>query len=352
MSLLATLSQEYRANSPIDGNEYRMTSMGITNEYRAQTDAANSIVSPDLKQKAMMSAGRATKISVMDFQALTLRTTRPLTIPVFQNNSAFVTLTWTTVAFGFPMYTAEHFNNDVDYQRDFNKKYEAMLKAFGKRLEDLGAANLNTNKGLLINGAASGTTLGGHTLAAGVTTETISDLANSQIYADIPAMMGQNDFYDTDLTILGNQGLHAILRRLNGFGENNSENKRIQFQNNNFGFSNSITDGASRVATGYAVNPGQLGMLFRAEPDSILGTKLSNGTSWDMVRLPLIDIPCGVYQYEGGVDISANGAHVSHLTRTGQHVFDFAFDVCHLTAYNSDTATIPSGILKFDINKT
>lgn len=350
MSLIATLAQEFRAKSPgFDKNEFRMTNMGITNAYMNQTNAVDSIISPELREKAMMSAGRATKIPVVDYQDVTVRTTRPLVIPAFSSNSALVTVTWTTIAFGFPMRTAEHFNNEIDYQTDFNKKFAAMLKKFAVTLEGLGAANLNASKTLVIDGATSGTTVGGHTLASGVVSETASALNNSQIYADLPAMMGQNDFYDMGLDVIGNQGLHAILRRLEGFGEMNSENKRIQYANNGFQFSNSITNAVGKVATGYAVAPGQLGMLFRLEPDAILGTDLGNGTKWGQITLPGLEIPCGTYEYVGGVDISGDGAHVAHLTRTGQRVFDFAVDVCYISAYNSNTANRPSGIIKFDI---
>lgn len=349
MSLLATLAQDFRANSPgFDANEFRMTNMGITNAYKNQSDSVDSIISPELKDKAMASAGRNVKIPVIDYQDVTVRTTRPLVIPTYANNSALVTVTWVTMAFGFPMRTAEHFNNDIDFQKDFNKKYAAMLVKFASTLEGYGAANLNTNKTLVINGATSGTTVGGHTLVSGVVNETTDALKNAEIYSDLPPMMGQNDFYTNGLDIIGNQGLHAIMRRQEGFGDANTENKKIQYANNNFQWSNSITDAVSKSATGYAVAPGNLGLLFRIEPDALLRTDLGQGTKWDQIVLPGLEIPCGTYQYVGAVDPSAEGAHLTHLTRTGQYMFDFAFEVGFITAYNSDSANLPGGIIKFD----
>lgn len=353
MSLIATLAQDFRANSPgFDAKEFRMTQMGITNAYINQGNAADSIISPELRQKAMSSAGRNVHIPVIDFQDVTVRSDRPIVIPTYSNNSALVTVQWSTLSFGFPMRTGEHYNNDIDRQRDFNKKFQAMLVKFAKTLENIGAASLNANKTLVVNGQTAGTTVGGHTLAAGVVSETVADLKDAYIYADLPPMMGQNDFPDMSLDIIGNQGVHAILRRQEGFGEANNENKRIQYMNNNFQFSNGIVDATGKHATGYAVGSGCLGTLSRLEPDALLRTKLKNGTEWDNIILPGLNIPCGTYEYTGAVDISGEGAHVAHLTRTGQIMMDFSFDIAYITAYNSDSANLPGGIIKFDIQKS
>ncbi len=326
--------------------------MGITNSYMNQTKGVDSILSPELIDKAMMSAGRNVQIPVIDYQDITVRTTRPLTIPTYSNNSALVTVTWVTMAFGFPMRTAEHFNNDIDWQTDFNKKYAAMLKKFAVTLEGYGATNLNSNKTLLIGGASSGTTVGGHTLASGVVSETVTNLKDSEIMSDIGSMMLQNDFPTMGYDIIGNPGFKSIMERQTGFGEFNSENKFIHWANNNYQWSNSIANAGGKDATFYAVPQGNLGILFRVEPDALLRTDLGNGMKWDTIILPGLDIPCGTYEYVGGVDISGDGAHVSHLTRTGQFMFDFAFEVGFLTAYNSNSATRPSGIIKADVDKT
>lgn len=353
MSLLATLAQNYRVKSPgFDKNEFRMTNMGITNAYMNQSKAVDSILSPELIDRAMMSSGRNVQIPVINYQDITVRTTRPITIPTFSNNSALVTVTWVTMAFGFPMRTAEHFNNEIDWQTDFNKKYEAMLVKFASTLEGYGATNLNNGKTLLINGVSSGTTVGGHTLASGVVSETVTLLKDSEIMADIPSMMLQNDFKNNGLDIIGNPGFKSIMQRQEGFGEFNTENKRVQWANNNYQWSNAITDASGKNATFYAVPSGNLGILFRVEPDALLRTDLGNGTKWDTIVLPGLDIPCGTYEYPGTVDISGEGAHVAHLSRTGQFMLDFAFEVGFLTAYNSNTATRASGIIKADVEKS
>ena len=43
------------------------------------------------------------------------------------------------------------------------------------------------------------------------------------------------------------------------------------------------------------------------------------------------------------------GAGTEYLTRTKMEVVDFAFDIALFAKYNSAPATIPSGIVKFDI---
>jgi hypothetical protein len=349
MSLLSTLALEFRANqTKFDKNNFLVTEAGITNTFKSQTAAADSIVDADLIAKARASAGRALKVSVLDYRDVTVRTTRPIVVPIEGNDSAFVTITWSTLAAGFGDNPAQHLNNEIERQRLFNANMQSIIMAFTKKLEELGAAALNANKTLLIGGASSGTTIGGHTLAAGVVSESVAALKDTQIYADLPMLQMQNDFPTFGMDVVGNPGLGAIMRRLEGFGENNTENKRIQYGNVGFQWSNSIANAAGKAATGYAIAPAQLGMLTRMEPDSLLGTQLRSGAEWGTMILPGLNIPVGTYEYDGVIDRSGDGAHVAHLSRTGQTVFDFAFDVAHVVAYNQDSATRPAGIIKFD----
>lgn len=137
---------------------------------------------------------------------------------------------------------------------------------------------------------------------------------------------------------------------MDGFGTFNEENKTLQFDNKRFHFSNSIANATGKKATGFAVADGSLGLLTRVEPDSIMKTKLKTGHEWDTLVLPGLGIETGTYTYEMAVDGStlAPGA-TDHLTRTGEEVFDFAFDIAFVTPYNSNPASIPSPIIKFDI---
>ncbi len=346
MSLVATLAQEFRVQSPrFDSAELRVTSAGAHNAFMRQTNGAQSFVTPELAQRAFTSTGRALKMPVINYKDVTIRTTRPLTIAADENTSAFYTVVFTTLAYGFAMYPAQHYNNDIDMQTDFNKKYQAMIVKMKSTLEGLAVTAIDAAKTQVV-----GEVTGGHTFASNVVSETgIASLKDSYVIHDLDPMMQSNDFDLFNGDIIGNQGLNAITTRMEGFGEFNQEDKTLPFADKFWGYSNSIANAVGKSATGYAITDGTLGMLTRVEPDAIMGTRLGTSHEWGTVEIPMLGVNSGFYSYEAAVDASALGAHTSHLTRTGARFVDFAFDVAYIVGYNSDRATIPSGIVKFDV---
>jgi len=348
MSLLATLAQEFRVASPnFDKFEFRIQESGIYSAFRRQTDAVSSFITPELAQRAFASMGHTTKLPVINYKDVTIRSTRPVTIAADENTSAFYTVTWTTLAYGFKMYPALFHNNDIGYQTDFNKKFQAFLVKLSSTLEGLGLTALDAAKSQVIN-----TVTGGHTYASNVVSETgIGNLKDSYILADLAPMMRSNSFMTFDMDVVGNHGLDAILRRMDGFGEFNQENKTLPYAGKNFHFSNSITNAAGKNATGFACVDGSLGLLTRVEVDSLFNTTSETGHEWGTVTLPGLDLTVGTYSYPEVVDASTvAGAASAHLTRTKAEVFDFAVDIAFVTSYNSDLASIPSPVLKFDID--
>jgi len=348
MSLVATLALEFREKSPrFDSAELRVTSAGVHNAFMRQTQGAQSFITPQLAQRAFSSAGNTLKIPVINYKDVTVRSTRPLTIAADENTSAFYTVVFTTLAYGFAMYPAQHYNNDLDMQLDFDKKYQAMIVKMKTTLEGLAVTALDAAKTQVI-GEVTGDN---NTFASNVVSETtIADLKSAYIVHDLDPMMQSNDFDLFGGDIVGNQGLKAITNRMEGFGEYNQENKTLPFADKFFGFSNSISNAALKSATGYAITDGTLGMLTRVEPDAIMGTKLGTSHEWGTVEIPLLGINSGYYSYEAAVDASSvAGGATAHLTRTGARFVDFAFDVAYVVKYNSDRSTIPSGIIKFDV---
>ncbi len=350
MSLVNTLVQTFRADVPeFDKNEFRITNAGMLSTFQKQSGAANSWLTQDLISKAKMTTPNNTvTIPVIDYKDVTIRTTRPLTIAADENTSQLYTVTWTTFAYGFKMYQAQHFNNVISYQRDFNAKMRAMLVKMTAAIEAAAVSAVDTAKTQTISQL-----VGGHTFTSDVVHEFAATYKDSQIIGDLLPMMNSNDFYDLRLDVVGNQGINALLRRMEGFGVQNSENKQWQWDNNDFMFTNAISNSSGKKGTGFAINSGTLGLLSRVEPDSVYRTKLGTSHEWDTVVVPGLNIEFGTYGYDEAVDLSGAGnAAITHLTRTGARNFDFAVDLAFLTPYVSDASDPITPIIKFDFNIT
>lgn len=349
MSLVATLAQEFRVNSPqFDKFEFRIRQAGTLDTFLRQTNSNMSFVTQELKDKAFASIGHTLKMPAINYKDVTVRTTRPVTIAADENTSAFYTVTFATLAYGFHMYPTLYYNNDIGYQQDFNKKMQAMIVKMIATLEGQALTALDASKTQVLN--VTPPTL---TFASNVLSETgITNLKDSYILADLEPAMAANDFDSLGLDVVGNHQLNSILNRMEGFGYFNQEDKTLQFNNKRFGFSRNITNAAGKDATGYAIADGHLGVLTRVERDSLYRTKSATGHEWDTIVMPGIGLEVGTYYYETVLDANTiAGAASADMTRTKAEVFDFAFDVAFVTAYNSDRTTIPSGIIKFDIDR-
>jgi hypothetical protein len=344
MSLANTLALNFIGDAPeFDKNEFRVTSAGAFNTFMRQN--GSGWITDDLRQKVMASFGNTVQIPAIQYKDVTIRSTRPLVIPADENTSVLYTITYSTLAYGFKMYPMQHHNNMISYQQDWNKKFRAMIVKMMTTLEGLAVAKLDAEKTQVI-----GEVTGGHTFSGNVVSETgLSELAKSYILADLSPMMQSNDYYGLTFDVIGNQGYQSVLNRLAGFSDANYENRAIQFQNKMFHFSNEIANAVGKSATGFAVADGNLGIVTRVEPDSLYGTRLPNGHEWSTVEVPGIGLPFGSYYYTKEVDASGLHAGTSGLSRTTEEAFDWAIDIALLTPYNSDAATIPTPIIKFDL---
>ena len=349
MSLVATLSQEFRVNSPnFDRFEFRIEEAGAFDTFVRQSNSNQSFITDELKNRAFASIGHTLKVPAINYKDVTIRTTRPVTIAADENTSAFYTVTFSTLAYGFKMYPTLFHNNDIGYQKDFNKKMEAMIVKMIATLEGQALTALDAAKTQVL-----GSTPPALTWASNVLSETgITKLQDSYILADLKPAMKSNQFMSLGLDIVGNYGLNSILNRMENFGEFNQENKTLQFNGNRFAFSDNITNATGKDATGYAVADGHLGVLTRVERDSLYRTRSATGHEWDTIVLPGVGLEVGTYYYEEvAAATTVAGSASADMERTMAQVFDFAFDVAFVTAYNSDRTTIPSGIIKFDIDR-
>jgi hypothetical protein len=349
MSLVNTLVQQFRADVPeFDKNEFRIMQAGALQTFQKQTASPTSWMTQDLIDKAKKTTSvNSVAIPVIDYKNVTIRSTRPLVITGTQNTSQLYTVTWNTYAFTLEMYAAQHYNNDINKVREFQKQLKAALVAVTAAIETTAVSTLNSARSQVANHLGLG-----HTFTLDTVHEFAANYKDSYILGDLIPMMNGNDFYGVNLDVVGNQGLNSLLMRQEGFGDNNDENKQWQWQMKNFAFSNQVLNSGAKKATGYAIAEDQLGLLTRVEPDAELGTKLKNGTEWGKQVLPGLNLEFGTYEYDNRVDASGLSAATAHLTRTGVSYVDFAIDIAFLTPYNSDPATIPAPILKFDFNLT
>lgn len=346
MSLVATLAQDFRPSAPeFSKFEFRISEAGAYNAFYEQSMSGNSWLTPDLVQKAQMSPGRSVTIPVINYKDVTIRTTRPLVIAADENTSALYTVQWVTFAYGFLMYPMQHYNNEIAMQQDFNAKFKAFLVKLTAAVDTQALTVLEAAKTQVLPVVP-----GGHTFASNVVSETAATRNDSYILSDLDPIMRTNDFQPYQMHVIGNQGFNSIMRRMEGFGTFNHENKTLQYDSKRFGFSNRITNAVGKTASGFAIGDGTLGMLTRVEPDSQYRTRLKTGHEWDTVMLPGLGINVGTYKYDAAVDASGvAGAATAHLTRTGAMAMDFAVDIAFIAAYNSDRTTIPSSIVKFDV---
>jgi hypothetical protein len=345
MSLINTRIQNLRASSNLDKYEYRASNYGGIDLFLAETKNPAGIISDELIKKAEMSIGSTLEIPVIQYDSgVSIGNTRSVTIADDLNTSAMVTASWTPYSWGFTAIPARHHNNEIALQRDFEASFWKYLYKFAETIDTAAITALSTGKTQVFN-----EDLGIYTIASNTVRAT--NAQRERILGDLGPLMSGNDFSYGQLRILGNMGLMAELNQLAKSGLYNSENKQLEYMDKVFHFSNRVINPEGRYATAYAVVPGSIGVLFRFERESLLNTRMEDGTQWGISTLPLLNIPVGTYYYESKGDFNAvDGAATADMTRVRKQHYGFAVDVCFLTAYNSSASTIPSPIMKVTIN--
>jgi hypothetical protein len=105
MSLIATRVQNWRIENPeLDRNMFRPCEYGALDFFIEQTNAPNSIISPNLRDRALASIGNTVQVPVINYdENVQVSNVRSCVIADNENTSALVTLVWTTYAIGFTM---------------------------------------------------------------------------------------------------------------------------------------------------------------------------------------------------------------------------------------------------------
>lgn len=344
MSLLATRMQNMRSSSNLDKNEIRPSRYGALDVFMQQSADPAGILTPELKQKAEQSIGRTLETPVIDYDAgITIGNTRSVTIEDSENTSKMHTITFATYSWGFTIVPAMYMNNEISMQRDFEAKMNKYLYAFAKKLDGVCISALGAAKTQVFKDSLQYTTTGN------VLESSWDD--REGIIGDINPIMAANDHFG-QIHLVGNGGFESIIRKLAQSGLYNAENKQLEYSDKVLHFTNEIVNAEGKYGTAYAVTDGMLGLLFRFERESLLGTRARTGHEWGIENLPMLNIPCGTYYYESVSDVSGiAGAATADLTRGLKQHYGFAVDVAVVTPYNSDPATNASPIIQVQVAK-
>lgn len=347
--LLETYLQDIRVNYPnlLDRDEWRTIRFGLVNSAVEQTNSPLSVITEDFKTKAMASEGRVLGIPVMKKGALLVKNVRSCSISSYENESDMVELVWSTLVVDITMVKAQYAKNEVSYLSDLAKKLVLVKEALLSEIEGAIYTRLDTDK----SGIYSSTLVG-----VGAKHELVADtadvaLANHNLFFnDVEAIQQADDFYGENY-IIGSTNLMPFVNHYVNQGSGNNTNLNYQFAGKSFSFSNSVVDGANKLATGFIMPFGSLGVLTRIDRDSIMGNVSSDGTEWGITRVDGIPFDLG-YRYKSTCsDQSAlNGTGMEHLEATMLEQWTFSVDYALVTPYNSDPATRAGSIRKFQLH--
>lgn len=352
--LTATRLQNFRAQSPLDKWEVRASSYGFLDLFMTQTNSATGIITEDLSMKAINSSGVSLEVPVINNEGFTVQNvTQPVTITGDPSTSAMYTVTFVNYYFGFRIFPAQHKNNEVSVQREFNRKMQGFIYQLMDSLDQAGAAAFEANKTQVLADDLGGR----YSLTANVIVAPLAE--EGAVLGDVNPIYRGNKFATGPVEIVGNPSFESHVRnKLIEKGEFNTENKTYQYADKTFHFSNNLANGAGHKATFFSVQPDSCGMVQQFSPDCLLGHSTHKHT-WDIMTLPIANIPIGIYQYDDAVNAntaadsggSIDGAG-SPMTATKMEAYGFHMAAALIVTYNSDPATIASPIQKFAIATT
>lgn len=342
MSLIATRLQNWRVENPeFDRNMARPREYGALDFFIEQTNAANSIINPNLRDRAFESIGNTVQIPVINYDGdVTVQNVRSCVIGDDENTSALFTVNWVTLAVGFTMVPQLYRNNEISYEHDFARKMEKVCRALATAMDVQAIAALEANKTQVFQDQLYYT----------VTANSVQVPWNARMefLSDMNAMMRANS-YPEMLHVIGGAGLDSLVRKMAEHDIYNDVNKRLEYDNKVFHYTNNIVNEQGVFATGYVVADGNVGVLTRVDRESLSRTR-ANFHEWDVVRLPFIDLPVGSHYYTAVGDQSGIAGDASaDMTCAVKEYFGFSVDIAFLVAYNSTPESVANPIIKIEV---
>lgn len=342
MSLIATRLQNWRVENPeFDRNMARPYEYGALDFFIEQTNAGNSIINPNLRDRAFESIGNTVQVPVINYDGdVTVSNVRSCVIGDDENISALYTVNWVTLAVGFTMVPQLYRNNEISYEHDFARKMEKYCRALATEMDKLAIAALEANKTQVYTDQLY------YTVTAN--SVQIPWIARMEFLSDMNAMMRANA-YPGLLHVIGGAGFDSMVRKMAEHDIYNDVNKRLEYDNKVFHYTNNIVNESGIFATGYIVEDGNVGVLTRVDREALARTR-ANFHEWDVVRLPFIDLPVGSHYYTAVGDQSQiAGAASADMVCNVKEYFGFSVDVAFLVAYNSDPTTVANPIIKVEV---
>lgn len=346
MSLVKTYLQDIRAGHPSnnDRDELRITQNGLLTACLEMTNSASSILSPELRQLAENSQGLNLDIPVMKKGVVTISNVRSCTINGGQSESDLVRVVWKTIAADIMMVPAQYKKNQISYNFDLAKKIREIVEAFKVEIEnDLDTA-FDANKTQVYGSTIVGST---YALAGGAIQVPVAK--QDFFFNDVAPINFADDFYDPTTRIVASHSVMSVVNKFINQGNGNAANTSFQFAGKNFTFSNRVTVGAGKQATGYFMPDGSIGLLTRVDLDAMAGSKAGDGTEWMEETLPDLPFPVGI-QYKSKCDdkslLEASG--LGHLKATLVEHYQISVDYGIVVPYNSDNTTKAGAIRKFE----
>lgn len=342
MSLVATRLQNWRVENPeLDRNMTRPCEYGALDFFIEQTNAANSILSPYLRERAFASMGNTVQIPVIEYDGnVQVSNQRTCVIADNENTSALYTIAWVTYSVGFTMVPAAYSNNEISYEHDFMRKMEKISRALANELDKGAVAALEANKTQVFKDLLQYQEVGN-------VIEVPTQMA-TEILGDVNPIMRAN-CYPEMIHIIGNAGVDSLVRKLAQHGVYNDVNKRMEYDNKVLHYTNNVTNEEGKNGTFFASVDGNVGVLTRVDREALRRAR-ANFHEWDVVRLPYIDLPVGSHYYTAVGDQSAiMGDATADLTCAVKEYFGFSVDVAFVVAYNSDPETVANPIIKAQI---
>lgn len=343
MSLAATVLNEIRIkNERLDKNEHRLSEYGAL-DFFVQQSKTSPLLTSEMRSQAMRGAGKTLKMPVINYDGtFSVSNVRSCTVQDAENTSALVGVTFATYAVGFTVVPAMYSNNEIDRMNDIEKKYLKCARVLGAALDTAAITALDNAK----------TQVMGDTLIYGFgDTIEVPWASREDILSDIEPLMSANDYYGR-VHIIGNAGVRSLLNKLAEKGTYNIVDKSLEWSNKMFHFSNRIANEDGYYATFYAVEDGNVDILFRYDREAVLGTTTKVGHEWDIVTMPYLGIPVGLHYYESVGDQSGiAGDATADLTCGKKEYYGFSVDVAFVTAYNSAIETKANPFIAVEIEK-
>ena len=321
---------------------FRPLEYGALDFFIEQTDAPNSIINANLRDRAFASIGNTVQVPVINYDGdVTVSNVRSCTINDDENTSALYTVVWTTYAVGFTMVPTLYMNNEIDYQHDFQRKMEKICRALATTLDSAAIAALEAAKTQVFK----------DTLQYQVSSNVINVPTQmaSEILGDLNPIMRANAYPET-IHLIGNAGVDSLIRKLAQHGVYNDVNKRMEYDNKILHYTTQLANASQKIGTLYAVADGNVGILTRVDREALRRAS-ANFHEWDVVRLPFIDLPVGSHYYTAVGDQSGIAGDASaDMVCNVKEYFGFSVDVAYIIAYNSDAEHVANPIIKAQID--